>query len=223
VGTPGADRGEGRGQPVPLWRLAKVEWTSLGALEDAVNMLRAWSAALSDRSTGRVALVALVVFLLFGALVLPSQAAAAERASAGAGSPDTSFFYRPDDLLRQAEAYGESGRAAYVRARWTFDLAFPLVYGFFLVTSIGWSVRQTPASGAWKLMTLVPVTAVLFDFLENTATSVVMAAYPAVPDLAVVLAPWLTLVKWILVYASFGLLAVALAAVLLRRLRRPAK
>ena len=189
-----------------------------------MNALRAWSAAITDRSTGRVALAGLVAFLLFGALVLPGQAAAAERVSAGAGSPDTSFFYTPDDLLRQAEAYGESGRAAYVRARWTFDLAFPLVYGFFLVTSIGWSLRQAaPASSNWRLLSLVPVAAVLFDLFENTATSLVMAAYPAVPELAAVLAPWLTLVKWILVYASFGLLAVALTAALWRRFRRPAK
>jgi hypothetical protein len=189
-----------------------------------MNALQWWSAAIADRSTGWVALAGLVVFLLFGALVLPGQAAAAEQASAGAGSPDTSFFYKPDDLLHQAEAYGESGRAAYVRARWTFDLAFPLVYGFFLLTSIGWSLRQAaPASSAWRLLSLVPVAAVLFDFFENTATSLVMAAYPAVPDLALVLAPWLTMVKWILVYASFVILAVALAAVLLRKLRRPAK
>jgi hypothetical protein len=210
----------------PLWlqRQPKVKWESLDAVEDAMNTLRAWSAALSDRSTGRVALVALVVFLLFGALVLPRQAAAAEKASGGAGSPDTSLVYSSEDLLQQAEAYGEAGRAAYVRARWTFDLAFPLVYGFFLVTSIGWSLRQAPpASSAWKLLTLVPAAAVLFDLLENTATSVVMAAYPAAPALAAVLAPWLTLAKWILVYASFGILAVALAAVVVRRLRRPAK
>jgi len=92
------------------------------------------SSVLSRLSSGTVALAGLVIFLLFGALVLPGQAAAAEKASGGAGSPDTSFLYTPDDLLRQAEAYGAQGRAAYVRARWTFDLAFPLVYGFFLVT-----------------------------------------------------------------------------------------
>lgn len=189
-----------------------------------MKTLRSWSAAIVDQSTGRVALAGLVVFLLFGALVLPGQAAAAEQASAGAGSPDTSFFYRPGDLLRQAEAYGEAGRAAYVRARWTFDLAFPLVYGFFLVTSIGWCLRRAaPPSSAWRLLSLAPVAAVLFDFLENTATSLVMAGYPVVPALALILAPWMTLVKWLLVYASFGILAVALAAVLLRKLRRLAE
>jgi len=48
-------------------------------------------------------------------------------------------------------------------------------------------------------LNLVPVAAVGFDFLENTATSLVMARYPADCPLAAALAPGLTLVKWILV------------------------
>jgi hypothetical protein len=45
-----------------------------------------------------VTLLALAVFLLFSALVLPQQARQAEESSAGAGSPDRSFFYSPADL-----------------------------------------------------------------------------------------------------------------------------
>ena len=74
-----------------------------------------------------VALLALVVFLLFTALVLPAQSAQAEAQFAGVGSPDTSFWYTPDDLYRMAEAYGAQGRPAYNRARFTFDIAWPLV------------------------------------------------------------------------------------------------
>jgi len=179
------------------------------------------SSVLSRLSSGTVALAGLVIFLLFGALVLPGQAAAAEKASGGAGSPDTSFLYTPDDLLRQAEAYGAQGRAAYVRARWTFDLAFPLVYGFFLVTSISWLLHKALApDSAWQRLNLVPVTAVAFDFLENTATSLVMARYPADSPLAVALAPGLTLVKWILVYGSFAVLVLVAVASLVCALRR---
>jgi hypothetical protein len=181
------------------------------------------SSALLAFSTGRAALAGLVIFLLFGALVLPGQAAAAEQASGGAGSPDTSLFYSPDDLLQQAEAYGPAGRQAYVRARWTFDLAFPLVYGFFLVTTIGWTLRTvTPAGSGWQRLNLVPIGAVLFDLLENTATSFVMARYPAKCTWIAALAPVFTLTKWILVYGSFGILAAALVLGLLRRLRRRA-
>ena len=186
-----------------------------------MKTLAAISSYLSATSTGRVALAGLVIFLAFGALVLPGQSAAAEQTSGGAGSPDTSFFYAPNDLLRQAEVYGEAGRAAYVRARWTFDLVFPLVYGFFLVTSIGWLVRKSvPADSAWQRLNLVPVAAVLFDYLENTATSLVMARFPAETPAAAGLAPWFTLAKWILVGASFAILLVVLVGVLARTMRR---
>jgi hypothetical protein len=189
-----------------------------------MKAMAAISSALSTISAGHVALAGVVIFLAFGALVLPGQSAAAERASGGAGSPDSSFYYTADELLQQAEAYGEAGRAAYVRARWTFDLAFPLVYGFFLVTSIGWALpRAAPAGSAWQRLNLVPVAAVLFDFLENTATSLVMARFPAVPPLAAALAPWMTLLKWLFVCGSFGVLVAVLASALVKALcRRPA-
>jgi hypothetical protein len=186
-----------------------------------MKALASISSALLSISTGRVALVGLIIFLAFGALVLPGQSAAAEKASAGAGSPDASFFYTPDGLIQQAEAYGQAGRAAYVRARWTFDLAFPLVYGFFLATSISWALRKVaPVGSAWQRLNLLPVAAVAFDYLENTATSLVMARYPAGTPLAAGLAPWMTLLKWVFVYGSFGILFAALVAVLVRRVRR---
>ena len=88
-------------------------------------------------STGRVALAGLVVFVLFTALVLPQQARLADGSSGGAGSPDLSLWYSADDLYAMAESYGEAGRDAYVRARFTFDLVWPVVYTLFLATSIG--------------------------------------------------------------------------------------
>jgi hypothetical protein len=87
-------------------------------------------------TNGWVAFLAFVVFLLFAGLVLPGQAVSAETYSGNAGSPDLSFYYSAKDLYHMAEVYGEQGRGAYVRARFTFDLIWPLVYTFFLCTAI---------------------------------------------------------------------------------------
>ena len=179
------------------------------------------SNALSRMSSGPVALAGVLVFLLFGALVLPRQAAAAEKAAGDAGSPDTSLFYSSADLVRQAEAYGEEGRAAYVRARWTFDLIFPLIYGFFLLTSISWLLRWSLAADSpWHRSNLVPLVAVAFDFLENTATSLVMSRYPAGTPIAALAAPWFTFSKWLFVYSSFGVLAIAALVAIMQAHRR---
>ena len=103
---------------------------------------------ISDRlhqvSNGWVALSALAIFLLFSALILPGQAANAESDTGSAESPDTSFYYSAGDLYRMAEVYGEQGRQAYVRARFTFDVIWPLVYTIFLSTAISWIRTPSP-------------------------------------------------------------------------------
>jgi hypothetical protein len=111
-----------------------------------------------------------------------------------------------------AETYGAEGRAAYVRARFTFDLVFPLTYLFFLATSISWvMLRAIPdANSRWRLLNLFPVFGALFDYLENIAASAVMLNYPEHTPFVDLLAPMFTLVKWFFVNGSFVILVPAM-------------
>jgi hypothetical protein len=158
-------------------------------------------------STGWVALSALVIFLLFSGLVLPQQATKAEQETGSVDSPDTSFFYSPGDLYRITKSYGEQGRWAYVRARFTFDLIWPLVYTLFLATAISWvfSKLSTPDS-RWQRANLAPLLGALFDYLENLSTSLVMLRYPDHTAVVDLLAPVFTALKWGLLGVSFVLL-----------------
>ena len=170
-------------------------------------------------STGPVALIALTVFLLFTALVLPQQATNAE--TEGAGSPDMSLIYSTGDLYRMAEAYGPEGRTDYVRARFTFDLIWPVVYFAFLTTSISWLSRKAfPTGSLWQRANLVPLIGTLFDYLENITAALVIGRYPARTPVADVLAPPFTFVKWIFVGGSFIVLAVMIVAGLWGKYRR---
>ncbi len=176
-------------------------------------MLMRLSSWLRRVSKGWVALVGLLIFLLFTALVLPGQSQKAIQISGEAGSPDTSFFYSPADLARMAEAYGEQGRQAYVRARFTFDLVFPIVYAFFLATSVSWVFGKSfPASSRWQLANLVPLLGMLCDYLENISASLVMLRYPNPMPLISALAPVFTLLKWSFIGLSFGLLVIGILA-----------
>jgi hypothetical protein len=172
-------------------------------------------------SPGWVVLATLVVFVLFSVLVLPGQAASAQENSGGGGTPDLSLFYSAGDLYRMAEAHGQAGREAFVQARWTFDLAFPLVYGAFLITAISWLfARVSPAGSAWRLANLAPVLAVILDYLENTCTSLVMLRYPAHTPVVDSLAGVLTCLKWLFVVGSIVLLLAGLWRWLSTRNRR---
>lgn len=166
---------------------------------------------ISDRlcrvARGWVVLAAVGVFVVFLAVVLPRQAAQADRDTGDAGSPDSSFIYTPANLYGFAEQYGASGRAAYIRARFTFDVVWPLVYAAFLSTSISWVYRRAfNTYRVWRRMNLAPVLGMLFDYGENMSTSLVMARYPARTPVVDVLAPTFTAVKWIFVNGSFVLL-----------------
>jgi hypothetical protein len=162
-------------------------------------------------SSGRVALISLAIFVAFTALVLPGQASSASEVSGEVGTPDLSFFYKPDDLYKMAQAYGEEGRDAYIQARFTFDLAWPVVYTLFLATSISWVFQRAfiPGSWVWKF-NIVPLLGGLFDYLENVSTSLVMLRYPQKTPVVDWLASLFTPLKWILISGAFVFLVVGL-------------
>ena len=160
-------------------------------------------------SKGWVVLLSLIIFLLFTALVLPAQSSKADLYARSAGSPDLSFFYTPNDLYKIAGAYGVTGRADYITARFTFDLIWPLVYTVFLVAGIGRLCQKVfPPNSKWQQLNLVPILGALFDYLENISASLVMGRFPGRTPVVDTLAPVFTMVKWILVGGSFMLLMV---------------
>lgn len=175
---------------------------------------------LNNKTTGWLALAALLLFVAFTALVLPRQAAQAEQYSGDAGSPDSSFFYTAEDIYRWAETYGAQGRRAYVQARLTFDVVWPLVYTLFLVTALSWLMRRAfPQHSMWSRANLTPVLGMIFDFLENGAAALVMARYPQTTPLVASLAGFLTALKWLFVYAGFALLVVGVLVLGWRRVQ----
>jgi hypothetical protein len=156
--------------------------------------------------------------------VLPQQACKAAQEIGGADSPDTSFFYAPADLYRMAEAYGEPGRQAYIRARFTFDLVWPLVYTLFLATAISWLFgRAFAPDSRWQRANLAPLLGALCDVLENLSTSLVMLRYPAQTAVADLLAPVSTALKWGFLGASFLLLFAGIVATIWRWIKRKAR
>jgi hypothetical protein len=162
---------------------------------------------LSKISTGWVALSGVLIFLLFSVLVLPRQSPQTENDLSEVGSPDLSFYYSADDLYRMADAYGETGRTAYIQARFTFDVIWPIVYTLFLSTSISWVyARSIEPESRLQRANLVPVLGMLCDYLENVSTSLVMWRYPAQTPVIDWLAPVFTALKWILISGSFLLL-----------------
>jgi hypothetical protein len=163
-------------------------------------------------SSTKLTLLVFLVFFLFTALVLPAQNQKSSQVS-GERSPDLSLFYDAAALLQMADSYGPSGRMAYVQARITFDVLWPVVYGVFLCVSLSWVLKRLlPDDHPWRLLNLLPCAAVLFDYLENLSAGVVMQSYPESPLWALYSAPVFTPIKWLFVGGCFVLLCVVLIA-----------
>jgi hypothetical protein len=181
-------------------------------------MLKKFSKWISDLSKGWVTLIALLIFLLFTAIVLPGQSAKVASYSGSSGSPDLSVYYSADDLYKMAETYGVEGRRAYIQARFSFDLLFPIIYLVFLCTSISWVNRRIlKPESAWQLINLLPIAAFLFDLLENSAAALVISRFPTRTPVLASLAGFFTLLKWLFIGGSFVVLVIGLVLWLVRR------
>lgn len=169
-------------------------------------------------SKGWVALAALALFVLFIAFVLPVQTKQMD-----ADTPDLSLVYAPADLYRMADSYGADGRQEYIRIRFSFDVIWPLVYTFFLLTATGWAFGKAFAPvSRWRLAVLVPLAGIALDFLENLSTSLVMFRYPNHTQVVDALAPVFTFSKWLTLGAGFVLLLVGMIIWVWRRIRHAA-
>ncbi|KAA3648209.1 MAG: hypothetical protein DWQ07_04225 [Chloroflexi bacterium] len=166
-------------------------------------------------------LAATLIFAVFIAVILPQQSAASAEYSEGVGSVDTSFFYTPDDVYEIAESYGEAGRHAYITARLTFDVVWPLAYTFFFGTLISFVFKRAfLLDSRWQLANLVPVLGLLFDYGENVNISIIMAAFPLRLDWLAWLTAIFTMLKWTFVNASFAVPFIGFGVLIVKRLRR---
>ncbi len=157
-----------------------------------------------------VVLTTLALFVIYLALILPAEATRSDQVIGSAPSPDTSLYYSKAELYQIAETYGQEGRLYYVDSRITFDILWPLVYTFFLINAISWILNKTILEDSkLRLLNLVPLAGILFDYLENIASMVVMFRYPTPTDILASLAGIFTSLKWVFLGGSFLILVFA--------------
>jgi hypothetical protein len=148
---------------------------------------------------------------MFMLTVLPSEAEKSSQITGAGQSPDTSFYYSKAELYQMAEAYGLEGRLYYLDSRISFDIIWPLVYTFFLLNAISWLLDKTILDGSKvRLLNLVPLAALLMDYLENITNMVIMFRYPQPTDILASLAGVITSLKWVMIGSSFLIMIFAL-------------
>lgn len=171
-----------------------------------MNKLKDISTWLYRRIGIKTVIISTIVFISFMVIVLPRVSETTKEITNTSISPDTSFFYTAEDLYQMAGLYGEEGRNYYIRSRVTFDIIWPLVYLFFLVSALTLVFKYLDISNKINHLNLLPFFGVLFDFLENTGASIIMYRYPLRTPILSSITPMMTMIKWLSIYASFIIL-----------------
>lgn len=167
-------------------------------------------------ASGRLLGLATATFIVFLTVILPEEASRSTAYLGDNPTPDGSFIYSTSDLYDMASAYGADGRRYYIRSRFTFDIVWPLAYGCFLWTGIAY-FQQGITDSRVRYAVLLPLLAVLLDFMENTSASVVMFLYPDRVPLLSHLVPIFTFGKWIVIGLSFTVLGLLILAQIWKR------
>jgi hypothetical protein len=153
------------------------------------------------------AIGSILIFLFFVIFVLPAES----EKSLALGlemSPDTSIFYSGSKLYEIAFSYGVDGRDFYIQQRFTFDLIWPIAYGSFLFISSAYLIKLLKFPKKYYMLIWLPIISVIFDYLENMMTSLVMYRYPNETLIIDVLAGYMTLFKWVTLTMSFIILII---------------
>ena len=170
-------------------------------------------------STIPALIITFVLFVSFIAGVLPRQKAAVEIYTRDAGSPGLSFFPKPDTVYEMAKAYGPEGRRAYIKALLVYDFAWPLVYSFFYLVFIHFTLGYAHGRKAARLSSVALLPGLL-DWTENILSIVILSAYPERMDAAAWVMAVTTCLKWITMGAASCLFVYGIAAALVRYICR---
>ena len=116
---------------------------------------------------------------------------------------DTYFSFNNEDIVRITEAIGESGRSAYVRAMYTIDLAFPIIY-----TSLSLGIMNKLRTS--ELFYLLPISLFTADIFQNIQTAIIMTQ-SSVNDISseqIILASFTNQLKWSLAFLMISIITI---------------
>ncbi len=178
--------------------------------------LAAWSSFFYRITSTRNALLAFAGQLLFSIVIFPAAQAKFD-ITGKIGVPDLHFGFTPETLYRIFENYGPDGRKFYLMTEVFADSIYPLVYTLFDILLLSLVLRRMfPEGNPWRLLNLLPLSTLLFDYLENAFILKVLLNFPEHNDMAARLACMAQYGKW----GSLGLclaLLLFLVGMLLRR------
>lgn len=128
--------------------------------------------------------------------------------SGGVGVIDSTFNYSADQVYSMIEAYGPKGRKVHIILE-IVDFIFPLIYSLFFSLCVTLITRQMfPLNTFTKTICLLPLSIILFEYVENIGVLTMLFSYPRRLDVLASITNAATILKTLVtVYSLLAIIA----------------
>ncbi len=170
-------------------------------------------------STGRNLVIAILVSAISVSVMAMLTQVMVYDVYGEAMMPDMNLGYSYDDILQSFDVLGSEGLNVWLQVH-LLDLVFPLGYSFALAFGITMELRNSyPERKNLRTLSLLPLFAAFFDYLENTLIASQAAAYPNLSTLVISIASGVTILKWLFLFGAFAVVFILIALVLYKKSR----
>jgi len=126
----------------------------------------------------------------------------AMKALTGTTYLDMCAFCSASDVQRALTTFGEAGRDAQLRLLSSIDIAIPVMSCAFGVAALSYLARR-------RWLVLLPVAAMVLDFVENAIIAVLVHGYPDVPLGLAAAEGWVSGAKLVAYAATVAVIVIA--------------
>lgn len=139
---------------------------------------------------------------------------------AGPSILDVRFGFSADDAYETLNAFGEEGRRKYLQMIAVADIVYPLIYGLFLIFLASFFLKRImKASNEFRIVNLLAVDAVFFDFLENMSIMYMIHQFPVRVEFVAGMASVFNVLKYVMVLLAVILVMISMIIYLNRAIK----
>lgn len=138
--------------------------------------------------------------------------------SEGTGILDLNFYNSKEFMMQTLQELGKKGRDFYLTKFFIVDFFYPITYAAFYGFTILYVLEKLENhSKTIKLLVLIPVCGMCFDWLENVSISSLLATFPNDSILLYLMATISTILKFSFVYLAVVTIIILVGLVIIKR------
>lgn len=141
--------------------------------------------------------------------------------SGGTGILDLNFFNSKELTMQTLQELGQKGRDFYLTKFFIVDFFYPITYAAFYGITILYVIEKIRKySKVVKLLALIPVCGMCFDWSENVFISILLIIFPNDCTLLYILANISTILKFCFVYLAVATIIILVGLVIMKKIHK---